>query len=146
MLEKFKIKNYCKSTNKRIYKVLNNIKKKFKFKDVSVSQLAEWLGDNNSQDIVNNNGFYHRQCYQDITNKETLERPKKRFDKAISLASPSASKPKKGRSSMTNLIEEKEERVTLSQSVPHEKSQCIMCQKLGGQLHKVETKKTGQKC
>ena len=139
MLEKFKIKNHYKSTNKRIYKVLNNIKH-FKFKDVAVSQLAERLGDNNSQDIVNNNGFYHRQCYQDIANKETLERPEKRFDKAISLATPSASKLKKGRPSMTNLTEEKEERVTLSQSVPHEKSQCITCQKLGGQLHKVETK------
>ena len=35
------------------------------------------LSDNNLQDIVNNNGFYHRQCYQDITNKETSKRAKK---------------------------------------------------------------------
>ena len=46
---------------------------------------------------------------------------------------------------MTNLTEEKEERVTWSQSVPYEKNQCIIFQKIVGQLHKVETKETGQK-
>ena len=46
---------------------------------------------------------------------------------------------------MTHLTEEKEERVTRSKSVPYEKSQCIICQKIGGQLHKVEIKETGQK-
>ena len=39
------------------------------------------LSDNNLQDIVNNNGFYHRQCYQDITNKETSKRAKKNLTK-----------------------------------------------------------------
>ena len=72
---------------------INNIKERFKFKDVSVSELAERLGDKNSQDIVNNNGLYHRQCYQDITNKETLKRVEKRFNKAISQATASASQP-----------------------------------------------------
>ena len=71
-------------------KVLNNIKERFKSKDASVSQLVERLGDNNLQDIVN----YHRQCYQDITNKETLKIAEKRLNKAISLAIPPASKPK----------------------------------------------------
>ena len=61
-------------------KVLNNTKKRFKSKDVSVSDLLERLGDNNLQDIVNNNGFYHRQCYQDITNKETRKRAVERFN------------------------------------------------------------------
>ena len=56
---------------------------------------------------TNNNRFYHRQCYQNITNKEMLKRAKKRFNKAIILATPSASKPKKGRPSMTYLTEEK---------------------------------------
>ena len=110
-----------------------------------MSQLGERLGDNNSQDIVNNNGFYRRQCYQVITNKETLKRAEKRFNKADSLATPSASKPKKGRPSMTNLTEEKEEIVTRAQSLPYEKSQFIICQKIGGQLHKVGMKETGQK-
>ena len=101
---KFKIKNHCKSSNNRVFdKVLNNIKGRYKFKDVSVSQLVERLGDKNSQDIVNNNEFYHRQCYQDITNKETLKRAEKRFNKAISQATLSASKPKKGRPSMNNV-------------------------------------------
>ena len=49
-----------------------------------MSQLVEGLGDKNLQDIVNNNGFYHRQCYQNIANKETLKRTKKRFNEAIS--------------------------------------------------------------
>ena len=74
-------------------KVLNNTKKRFKSKDVSVSDLLERLGDNNLQDIVNNNGFYHRQCYQDITNKETRKRAVERFNKAIRLPTPPASKP-----------------------------------------------------
>ena len=39
------------------------------------------LSDNNLQDIVNKNGFYHRQCYQDITNKETSKRAKKNLTK-----------------------------------------------------------------
>ena len=132
------------SKSKIILKAVT-IKERYKFKDVSVSQLVERLGDKNSQGIVNNNGFYHRQCYQDITNKETLKRAAKRFNKAISQATPSASRPKKSRPSMKNLIEEKEERVTRSKSVPYEKSQCMICQKIGGQLHKVETKETGQK-
>ena len=55
--------------------------------------LLERLVDNSLQDIVNNNGFYHRQCYQDITNKETPRKAEKRFNKAISVATPSASKP-----------------------------------------------------
>ena len=46
---------------------------------------------------------------------------------------------------MTNLTERKEERVIRSQSVPYEKSHCIICQKIDGKLHKVETKETGQK-
>ena len=71
------------ATTESIDKVLNNIKERCKFKDASLSQLAEQLGDKNSQDIVNNNGFYHRQCYQDITNKETLKRVEKRLNKAI---------------------------------------------------------------
>ena len=75
-------------------KVLNNIKERLKSKDASVSQLVERLGDNNLQDIVNYNGFYHRQCYQDITNKETPKIAEKRLNKAISLAIPPASKPK----------------------------------------------------
>ena len=45
---------------------------------------------------------------------------------------------------MTNLTEEKDERVIQSQSVAYEKSQCI-CQKTGRQLHKVKTKETDQK-
>ena len=48
-----------------IDKILNNIKERFKFKDVSVSQFVERLGDKNSPDIVNNNGFYHR-LYQKL--------------------------------------------------------------------------------
>ena len=39
------------------------------------------LSDNNLQNIVNNSGFYHRQCYQDITNKETSKRAKKNLTK-----------------------------------------------------------------
>ena len=74
-----------------------------------------------------------------------LKRAEKRFNKAISQATPSASTPKKGRPSMTNLTEEKEERVRRSQSVPYEKNHSIICQKIGGQFHKVETKETGQK-
>ena len=101
-----------------------------------MSQLAQRLGDKNLQDIVNNNGFYHRQCYQNITNKETLKRAKKRFKKAISQATPSASKPKKGRPSR------KSDTVTVS--TVREKP-IIICQKIGGQLHKVETKETSQK-
>ena len=80
-----------------------------------MSQFVERLGDKNSQDIVNNNGFYHRQCYQDITNKETLKRAKKRFNKTISQAKPFASKPKKCRPSMTNLTEKKTEQYGHSQ-------------------------------
>ena len=130
------------ATIESIDKVLNNLKERYKFKDVSLSQLVERLGDKNSQVIVNNNGFYHRQCYQDITNKEKLKRDEKRCNKAISQATPSASKPKKRGPSMTNLTEE---RVTRSQSVPYEKRQCIICQKIGGQPHKVEKKETSQK-
>ena len=133
------------ATTESIDKVLNNLKERYKFKYVSLSQLVERLGDKNSQGIVNNIGFYHRQCYQDITNKEKLKREEKRCNKAISQATPSASKPKKRGPSMTNLTEEREERVTQSQSVPYEKSQCIICQKIGGEPHKVETKETGQK-
>ena len=51
------------ATIEYIDKGLNNIKEHFRFKDVSMSQLLEQLGDKNSQDIVNNNGFYHCQCY-----------------------------------------------------------------------------------
>ena len=58
-----------------------------------MSHLLERLVDNSLQDIVNNNGFYHRQCYQDITNKETRKRAVERFNKAISLPTPPASKP-----------------------------------------------------
>ena len=102
------------ATIKSIDKVLNNIEECYKYKNVFVSQLVERLGDKNSQDIVNNNGFYHRQCYQDITNKETLKTAKKRFKKQISQATPSASKPRKVSHSMTNLAKEKETRVIRS--------------------------------
>ena len=65
-----------------------------------------------------------------------LKRAKKRFNKAISQATPSASKPKKGRPSR------KSDTVTVS--TVREKP-IIICQKIGGQLHKVETKENSQK-
>ena len=73
-------------------KVLNNTKERLKFKDEFNSQFVEWLGDSNLQDI-NDNGFYHRQCYQEMINRETLKKSKK--DLAISLAMSSLSKRKK---------------------------------------------------
>ena len=79
-----------------------------------------------------------------LQTKKHLKEPKKKLNKAISLATPPASKPKWGRPSLTNLTEEKDERVIQSQSVAYEKSQCI-CQKTGRQLHKVKTKETDQK-
>ena len=47
-----------------------------------MSQLLERLDDNNLQDIVNNNEFHHRQCYQDITNKETSKRAEKKTEQS----------------------------------------------------------------
>ena len=40
------------ATIESIDKVLNNLKERYKFKDVSLSQLVERLGDKNSQGIV----------------------------------------------------------------------------------------------
>ena len=65
-------------TTESIDKVLNNTKERLKFKDEFTSQFVERLGDSNLQDI-NNNGFYHRQCYQEMINKETLKRVEERF-------------------------------------------------------------------
>ena len=45
---------------------------------MSSLQFVERLGDSNLQDI-NNNGFYHRQWYQEMINKETLKRVEERF-------------------------------------------------------------------
>ena len=46
---------------------------------------------------------------------------------------------------MRYLTVEKEARVARSQSVSCEKSLCILCQKIGGQLHKFDLKEIGQK-
>ena len=79
-----------------------------------------------------------------LQTKKHLKEPKKKLNKAISLATPPASKPKWGRPSLTNLPVEKDESVIQSQSVAYEKIQCI-CQKTGRQLLKVETKETDRK-
>ena len=66
------------TTTESIDKVLNNTKERLKFKDEFTSQFVEQLGDSNLQGI-NNNGFYHRQCYQEMINKEALKRVEERF-------------------------------------------------------------------
>ena len=56
-----------------------------------------------------------------LQTKKRLKEPKK-LNKAISLATPHTSKPKRGRPSLTNLTEEKDERLTRSLSVPTRKA------------------------
>ena len=53
-------------------------------------------------------------------------------------------KRKAGRPSINNLSVSEEKLTTRSRSESYTKENCIICQKSGGKLHKVETKRTGK--
>ena len=59
---KFKVKTIVRApARESVVEVLSNVEQRFKFKDVSVTKHVEKLGENNTKDIINQKGFYHRQ-------------------------------------------------------------------------------------
>ena len=117
----------------------------FNDNDSLVNDLIDRIDYHSAETISQNNGFYHRECYSNITNSDKIKRAEKRFSSAIEQSSSSIIKPKVGRPSLSVSTEEDEEaRLLRSQSTPYDKDSCIICQIPGGLLHKVEFQKTGK--
>ena len=95
--------------------------------------------------MIENNTNYHRVCFK-CTNKGKIDRVRKRYHEEVETGNTTVVKRKAGRPSLNNshALEECEGLTTRSSGVPYMKEICIICQKQGGKLHRVEFKTTGQ--
>ena len=95
--------------------------------DNLVVALSKQIGNLNEHILTDNNGFYHRKYFSNITNSEKVRRAEKRFRSALGQTSTSRIKPKVGRPSLTVSTEDiAEENILRSQHVLYDNNLCIV--------------------
>ena len=66
-----------------VEKLINACNERNNHNDFSVNELAERLSPLTTEEILQNNGTYHYQCYKEITNVKTINQVKDRFAAAM---------------------------------------------------------------
>ena len=106
-----------------------------------------------AQNLLDAKVVYHRECYKNTTNKTEMEQSKARYEKSLhNISDSTLTTPKRGRPSEHDIIVDvtprystttSEPKTLRSQATSYKKELCIICQKEGGKLHKVEFNNTG---
>ena len=121
-----------KKTSQAFEKLLSSINERFKLNDPTITQCVDRL-NGISESIIYENGLYHSECYKNITNVAKIRRLSSKYTE------PNVD------------IEIHEESELLEEDSKdqnrdiYDKSFCIICQKEGGKLRKVEYLETGKK-
>ena len=94
-------------------KLINYVHKREEVKEAAFQELYQRIINGfTTQNIIENNGFYHKQCYSSLTNSEKLKRAEVRFHEAVKQGSSSVTKRKPGRPSTWKYEEDPEEVIT----------------------------------
>ena len=125
--------------------LLYRCRERARYKDSKVIDFTERVKNITAIDILNNKGFYHRECYKIFSNKSEMNRAEKRYNDALQQSCATSIKRKIGRPSTAKYKEETAEESMLrrSQTVPYDKTLCIICQRAEGILHMVQVTSTG---
>ena len=122
--------------------------------DPNVTSVFKRFGNLTAQNLHSKDAIYHKNCYSNVVNERNLGRAIERQKRAKKNYVATFISPKRGRptsfSPRTIILEESS---STSNSVkrlrsavtPYNSSMCIICQKEGGILRKVETKPIGLK-
>ena len=74
-----------------VNKLIHYVHKCEEVKDAAFQELYQWIINGlTTQNIIENNGFYHKQCYSSLTNSE--KRAEERFREAVKQGSSSVTK------------------------------------------------------
>ena len=133
-------------------KVLDLAKERFSYGDSTVKDFCERVESTNTEELKENNFFWHKDCYSNLGNIAKRDRAKARYEAAMSTGDANVSRRKAGRPIKSTLndefsqgIQESSSRHTRSSQLPYDRDSCIICQVPGGKLHKVEFTKTEKK-
>ena len=67
-----------------IERFISYVYKREEVKDITFQEIHERLANGlTTQDIMDNNGFYHKQCYSSFTNAEKLNQAEVKFREAV---------------------------------------------------------------
>ena len=122
--------------------------------DANVAPIRQRLQAITIENLVENNAFYHKDCYSWLVNKRNLKRAAERYSKATKQQDASFITPKRGRPTSSQLLDfntpsssssEVTPKRLRSGASPYDSGLCIICQNKGGWLHKVMTKEKGRK-
>ena len=122
--------------------------------DPNITLVFKRFGNLTAQNLHSKDAIYHKNCYSNVANERKLGRAIKRQKRAKKNYDVSFTLPKRGRptlfSSRTIILEESSSTSNSAKRLrstvtPYNSSMCIICQKEGGILHKVETKPRGLK-
>ena len=126
-------------------KVISLCKERDKFGDVSVREFLNRMNEVCVEEVIENAGFYHKQCYSDFGNVKRRDRAVKRFNEAIEQNSSVVTKRKAGRPSKSSVEEAENENLRLrSSAIPYDQNLCVICQKPGGICRTVMLLETGK--
>ena len=116
----FKLCFICQKTNKSkhivqkqsthsVERVIGSARERQRFKVGTVGDFVEGMDDIEAQDIISNNGFYHRHFVRSATNIVLVERAESRFKECLAQSSASLVKRNSGRPSVASPVHQKEE-------------------------------------
>ena len=78
-------------------KLIHYVHKREEVKDPAFQELFQRIINGlTTENIIENNVFYHKQCYSSLTNSEKLKRAEVRFHEAVKQGSSSVTKRKSG--------------------------------------------------
>ena len=137
-----------------LVKVLKYMKQYSDLGDPNITSVFKRFGNLTAQNFYSKDAIYHKNCYSNVVNKRNLGRAIEGQKQAKTFYDATFILPKRGRpTSFSPRATKLEESSSTSNSAkrlrstatPYNSSMCIICQKEGGILHKVETKPKGLK-
>ena len=141
-----------KPKEESLVKVLKYTKQYSDLGDPNITSIFRRFGILAAQNLHSKDVIYHKNCYSNVVNERNLSRAIERQKRAKKNYGATFISPKRGRptsfSPRTTMLEKSlstsnsAERLRYTVT-PYNSSVCIICQKEGGILHKVETKRKG---
>ena len=147
-------KTVTKPKEESLVKVLNYMKQCSDLSDPNITSVFKRFDNLTAQNLYSKDAIYHKKCYSIVVNERHLGRVIERQKQAKKNYDATFISPKRGRptsfSPCTTILEESSSTSNSAKRLqstvtPYNYSMCIICQKEGGILRKVETKPKGFK-
>ena len=143
-----------KPKEESLVKVLKYMKQYSDLGDLNITLVFKRFGNLTAQNLHSKDAINHKNCYRNVVNERNLGRAIERQKRAKKNYDATFISPKRARptsfSPRTTILEESSSTSNSAKRLrstvtPYNSSMCIICQKEGGVLHKVETKPKGLK-